>query len=124
MNDKKYRETVERPGWAATLMWFALSVLAFVILFRLGLRAAQARRMAWLLAVAVSFCAASRALIGEMRVSARCSPALMGGAGAIGGCLIAAWMDASAGLGLEPVGLLLGTLGGGGLGYLLCRWKR
>lgn len=106
-------------GWFAVLAWVALSVVVFVILFRLGLRAAQARRVTWLVALAGAFCAASRALFLEMR-----RPLSLGGPwmvclGALGG-LCVAWVLGDA----DTASLLAGALFGGLLAWLGGCWGR
>lgn len=105
-------------GWLAVLAWAGLSVVAFVILFRLGLRAAQARRVGWLLGIAGAICTASRALFAEVRASQCLTPAWFAFFGGVGGLGVACLFGDANG-----VSLLAGAVFGGLLAWLGCHLR-
>ncbi len=109
-------------GWFAALAWAAVSVLVFVILFRLGVRAAQARRVTWLVAVAGSLYAAFQALLAEARRPVHFSPAVLTCLGALGGVTVALFLGVANADDVAPANLLAGALIGGVLANLSCRW--
>jgi len=109
-------------GWFAVLAWAAVSVLVFVILFRLGLRAAQARRVTWLVAVAGALYAAFQALLAEVRRPVHFSSAALTCLGALGGVVVAFLLGAENAPDLVPPNLLAGALIGGVLANLSRRW--
>jgi hypothetical protein len=109
-------------GWFAVLAWAAVSVLVFIILFRLGLRAAQARRVTWLVAVAGALYAAFQALLAEVHRPAPFSPTVLTCLGALGGVVVAFLLWAANAADLAPPNFLAGALIGGVLANLSRRW--
>ena len=109
-------------GWFAVLAWAAVSILVFVILFRLGLRAAQARRVTWLVAVAGALFAAFRALLAEVRRPVHFSPAALTCLGALGGVIVALLLGAAEVADVAPPNLMAGALIGGLVANLNHRW--
>jgi hypothetical protein len=109
-------------GWFAALAWAAVSVLVLVILFRLGLRAAQARRVTWLVAVAGALYAAFQALLAEVRHPVHFSSMALTCLGALGGVVVALFLGVANAADVAPANLLAGALIGGVLANLSHRW--
>lgn len=91
-----------RQTWWSVLAWTALTVLVFLILARLGFKAAQARRVTWLVAACGACYAAIQALVCEVRHPRRLPFSLMIVLGGVGGFLVAVLLGM---LGLLPVGI-------------------
>jgi len=109
-----------RQTWWSMLVWTVLTVLVFLILARLGFKAAQARRVTWLVAVCGACLAAVQALVCEVHQPRRLPFSLLILLGGVGGLLVAHLLGV---LQVLPVGnadLLVGALFGMCLSGLGC----